>query len=455
MLTMSGGDFIYGISTFERRRGDFPELPVVNMLAEEIPTEPGITLQSRPGLETTGTSMGSSAVKELFQIDGVLNNGLFGVSGTNLYNGSTLVGAIDGTDNTSMAGYEDVLFINSGESIWTYDGTTLASIAFPDSADVSKIVVGASRLIALRKDTGTFYWSSALGTTVDPLSFATAENSPDKLLDMLFIADRLILFGSETVEIWPTADDQDLPFQPLPGATFPVGIREVGASCLFGRSFAWVTNYNEVCVSSPENIVSDPELQTRIAASSSVNLWTFFVDENEFLVVTLDDQTWVYGARSQVWSKFESFGQPNWVCLCYENGFFGTNLNGDLLQWSLEGYEDIGGPISRTFNGWIPLTANPLWLGNIVLRTNPGTTPFLSGDYADPVVELRTSIDGGRNWNEWQQQSLGQQGQYRSKTVWSSMGQFGYPGALAQVRCSDPVPFRISGLSFNEPFGGI
>ena len=448
-------DFVYGISTFERRRGDFPQLPVVNMVGENIPVEPGVTLQSRPGLEETSVSMGDEPVKELFQIDGVLNNGLFGVAGTKLYKNSTEVGTIDGADNVSFSGYEDLLFVNAGKKIWQYDGTTLSSIAFPDGADVSKIAVGASRLIALRKDTGSFYWSGVLGNTIDPLSFATAENSPDKLIDLLFIADRLYLFGSETVEIWPVAADQDLPFQPLPGATFPVGIKDVGCATMFGRSFAWVTNYNEVCFNDPDNIISDPELQVRIAASSFVHTWVFFVDDNEFLAVTLDNETWVYGLRNQLWSTFASYEENNWVCQCYENGFFGTTRNGTLARWMDTGYSDFGGIIQRTFNGWIPLTGEPLWLSNVTLRTNPGTTPVLSGQYSDPVVELRTSQDGGRTWQNWQSQSLGRQGQYRVRTVWSSLGQFGYPGVMVQVRNSDPVPFRVSGLSFNEPFGGI
>ena len=59
------------------------------------------------------------------------------------------------------------------------------------------------------------------------------------------------------------------------------------------------------------------------------------------------------------------------------------------------------------------------------------------------------------NWQPWVPQSLGSQGEYRIKTVWSSLGQFGYPGVLAEVRNSDLSPFRISGLSYNEPFGGV
>lgn len=447
-------NFVYGISTFERRRGDFPQLPVINMVGEDIPVEPGVTLQSRPGLEVSNISMGTEPVRELFQIDGVLNNGLFGVAGNKLYQESTEIGTVDGTGNVSFCGYEDYVFVNAGEKIYRYNGTVFDSVAFPDDADVSKVVVGASRVVALRKDTGTFYWTEPLNINIPALNFATAENLPDRLIDMLFIADRLYLFGSETVEIWPASTDQDLPFQPLPGATFPVGIKAVGCAAQVGRTFAWITNYNEVCMGSPENIISDPELQIRISDSTNVHLWVFFVDDNEFLAVTLDDETWVYGVRNQLWSKFQSYGETNWICQCYENGYFGTTKDGDLVQWS-DDYSDFDGIIQREFSGWTPLTGEPLWLANIILRTNPGTTPFLSGEYANPVVELRTSQDGGRLWQPWQRQNLGVQGNYRAKTIWSSLGQFGYPGVLVQVRNSDPVPFRVSGLSYNEPFGGI
>ena len=447
-------DFVYGISTFERRRGDFPQLPVVNMLGENIPVEPGVTLQSRPGLEETLVTMGNGPVRELFQIDGVLNNGLFGLSGNKLFNGSEEIGTVDGNGNPSFCGYEDFIFVNAGEGIYRYNGTEFGQVLFPDGADVLKITVGASRLIALRKDTGTFYWSEPLGITIPSLNFATAENVPDKLLDVLFIADRLYLFGSETVEIWPAGTDQDLPFQPLPGATFPVGIKATGCATQVDRSFAWISNYNEVCLGTPENIISDPELQVRISKSTKTRLWRFFIDDNEFLAVTLDNESWVFGIRNQLWAQFKSYDKDNWVCTCYENGHFGTTRNGTLAIWSDE-YNDFGGIIQRTFNGWIPLTGEPLWLSNIVLRTNPGTTPFLEGEYSNPFVELRTSQDGGRTWQPWQKQFLGLQGQYRVRTMWSSQGQFGYPGVMVQVRNSDPVPFRVSGLSYNEPFGGI
>lgn len=451
-------DLIYGVNSFERNRGNFPPLPVVNMLAETVPTEPGMTLQSRPGLENSDVSMGPDPVRGLFIADGVLDNGLFGVTGTSLYQGETEVGTITGTGVPSFGGYEDVVFVNAGADIHTYDGATLAAIAFPDGADVCKILVGASRLVAVRADTGKFYWSSPLGTTVGALAFATAENSPDTLKDALFIGDKLILFGAETIEFWPITDDDDLPFAPLIGAVLTVGIKDTGCAAEFDRGFAWVTDFNEVCINDPDNVVSQPELQVKIAASLATRLWTFYVDEYEYLAVTISNsdgsgETWVYGAKSQLWSQFESLSESNWVCQCFDGGYFGTTLDGTLVQWS-DAYTDFDGSLERRFRAWMPLTAEVLKVNNIILRTNPGTTPYIVGDFTDPTVELRTSRDGGFEWQPWKQRTMGDRGRYRRKTFWNSLGQFSYPGVLVELRITDPVPFRVSALVMNERFGG-
>ena len=446
-------DLVYGISSFERQRGNFPSLPVVNMLAETVETESSPALQSRPGMEFTNVVMGSGPVTGLFSADGVLNNKLFGVSASSLYQNNTLIGAIDGNGPISFGGYADKVFVNAGASLWVFNGNSLSVVNFPDKASVSKIVVGASRLIAIKKDTGVFYWSDPLKETIDPLNFATAENSPDSLQDMLFLGDRLILFGKETVEFWPIQENNNTPFAPLVGAVFPVGIKGTGMAALFNRSFAWITNYNEVCVSSPDSVISDPQLQIKIAQSSNPRLWIFYVDEHEYLAVTLDNETWVYGARTKVWSQLATVDKNNWRAQCYSSGYFGLTDSGNLAKWS-DDYSDFGKTLERRFRAWAELTTGTILLNSITLRTNPGTTPYISGNYTDPIVELRTSRDGGKEWQPWRQKTLGRQGAYLKQTVWTSLGQFGYPGLLIELRVNDPVPFRISGLVFNEPLGG-
>lgn len=444
----------FGLSSFERPRGDLPPLPVINMFAEEAPTEAtGVVLQSRPGLSDRGADMGTAPIVALFKADGVLNTQLFGVSGTKLYQGAALVGTLDGAGPFSLAGYEDTLFVTGGESLWTYDGSILSAVAFPDSANVSKVVVGASRLIAIRADTEKFYWSDALTTTVPALSFATAENQPDRLRDALFIDDILVLFGAETVEFWPNTSDPDLPFQPLEGRVFERGIKATGCATKFGSAFAWVTDTNQICISDPDNVITKPGLEALIEATTATRLWTFQLEGTEFLALTIDAGTWVFSARSKMWSEFASNGLGNWTAQCFAGGVFGSAVDGKTLAWGT-GHLDLGGVMERRFRAGMPLNSGGVVANNLILRVNVGQTPYLTGDYAEPSVEVRCSRDAGQTWGAWKPQSLGTQGQYRKKLQWTGLGMFSQPGALFEFRVTAPVPFRVSDVLINEQWGG-
>lgn len=444
----------YGLSSYERAEGDLPELPVINLYAEEAPTESGgVMLQSRKGIADRAANMGAGPVRQLFKRDLVLGSALFGVSGSELYRGATPIGGIDGNGFVSMAGYENFLFVTAGSRIWGYDGTTLAPLAFPDSASVAKVVIGGSRLVGIRKDTGKFYWTAPLDTAIDALSFATAENSPDRLLDALFIDDILLLFGAETVEFWPNTGSADLPFTALEGRVIEKGIKATGCATAIGSTFAWVTNQNQVCLQDENTIISNPGLEAQIKASATCSLFTFLIDGQEFLALRIDGETHVWGLRSKAWSEFQSYGQANWLPQCYAGGVFGSAIDGRTFEWSA-GHEDLGGVLERRFRGGFPLDSGAVNIDNVQLRLNIGQTPFLAGDYAQPQVEMRISRDAGQTWGNWCSTSLGAQGQYRKKVQWRACGVASQPAFLAEFRCADPVPFRVAGTLVNEPYGG-
>lgn len=444
----------YATSAFDRERGSLPFLPVINMFVEASPTETQPVLQSRPGLQNSAITMGSGPIKALYRVDGVLSNALFGISGTSLYSSGTLIGAVDGSGPFSIAGFEDRIFISGGARLWGYNGTALAAIAFPDSANTLKVVTGASRAIVIRKDTGKFYWSDVLSNTVNALSFATAENSPDKLKDMLYLGDRLILFGTETVEFWPATTDSDSPFQPLVGLVFQAGIRDTGCATKIGNTFAWVTDSNQVCLTNPETVISNPGLDAKIAASTAVSLWAFEIDGSEFLALRLDTETWVWHQASRSWTIFESFGETNWLPQCYEAGYFGSSENGRLYTWTSD-HADFGSLLERRMRLWAPITSGSVFVFNLTLRVDTGRTPYLTGDYDTPSIELRLSRDGGVSFNEWKIKSLGARGRHRTKVRFLSLGSYGYPGVMGEIRVTDPVPFRMSGAVVNEPLGSI
>lgn len=445
----------YALSNYDRDRGNLPELPVINMFAEQVPIEARPILQSRPGLALNGTTMGAGPVKRLYQIDGVLDGSLFGISAGHLYKGSTDLGVVNGTGPASLAGFETYLFANQGTSLYSYDGATLATVATPGSFDVTSLCVGASRLIVIDKGTGRAYWTNVLTTTIDALSFNTAENSPDKLKELLFIGDTLHLFGTETVEFWPaSAVNPDLPFQPLVGRTFSVGIRDTGCATPFSTTFAWVTSKNQICIGDPETAISDSGLDEKIAASTNVSLWRFYLDSVEFLACTLDTQTWVFSKKSSQWSLFASYGQTNWVPRCFINNVFGSSIDGSLMAWT-NTYADFDATLERRVRAGLSITDGTVPIFSVSMKTNPGQTPYLTGTYADPSIEIRTSNDGGFRWTNWRRKSLGVNGIYRKLVRWLGLGTFSNPGLLIEIRVTDPVPFRISDLTANENYATI
>lgn len=447
--------FTYGISHFERDRGSFPALPLINLVTEQETSEDLPSLLSRPGLALEGTSIGAGPVTALFQSDGALAGQVFGISGGNAYSGVTNLGAVTGTGHSNITGFAEYVFFNAGGNIHSYNGATYAAVSFPDGASVRAIAVGASRLIAIRNDSGTFYWSNVLSNVVDPLSFATAENLPDKLQDLIYYGDRLILFGSDTVEFWASNDDQDAPFVPTIGMVYSRGIRNTGACTTFNSGFAWVTDLNQVCLNSPENEISNPDLSSKIRDSASVKLWSFTIDGMDFLALRLDTKTFVYNAKTGFWSEFTSYGETNWICQCGTQEIFGSAVNGSFYEWNYSDYSDLGGELERRFRAWAPILEGNIPLDSVHLRSAPGLTPYLTGLLANPHIELRLSKDGGFTWTSWLPRSLGQSGQYRKTVRWNSLGSYAYPGVLLELRVTDAVPFRMSGLFANQPGGNV
>jgi hypothetical protein len=200
-------------------------------------------------------------------------------------------------------------------------------------------------------------------------------------------------------------------------------------------------------------ILSNPGLEEQIKASASVSLFTFLLGGIEFLALRLDTETHVWSWRSKRWSKFSSYGKANFIPQCFAANVFGSSIDGRTLAWG-SGHSDLGGVLTRSFRAGYPLNSGGYSVSNVQLRANVGQTPFLAGQYAEPVVEMRMSRDAGQTWGNWRATALGAQGKYRRKAQWRACGMASHPGFLGEFRCSDPVPFRVSEALVNEPYGG-
>ena len=201
------------------------------------------------------------------------------------------------------------------------------------------------------------------------------------------------------------------------------------------------------------NPLSNSGLEEKIAKSTSCKLFTFQLGGHEMLALRLNEGTWVRSNRTGLWSEFQSYGQVNWLCASHAGGYFGSGVDGRVFIFD-DSYSDLGGVLERRFRAGFPINGGGVHINNVRLRTNVGQTEFLTGDYLNPIVEMRTSRDAGQIWSTWKQRKLGKQGQYQKLVEWRAQGQASQPGWLSEFRVTDPVPFRASGAFVNERYGG-
>lgn len=453
----------YGISAYQRDRGDLPELPVINMLVEKTPTDRSeIVLQSRPGLEENSAA-GSGEVRGIFKKDGVFSSDIFTVTDLTAYRAGVSLGAIVGAGEVSFAAtgddddYDDQIVIATGGTSYFYNGT-LAAIVFPDSANVIKVAYLSGYFIYLKENSQRFYWSTVNnGSLIDGLDFASAENEPDALLDIIVLNDMLVLIGTETTEFWQITGDSDLPFAPITGRVFNKGCKSTGAATTLDNTGGWVSGDNIVYYIGEGGTplrVSDNGIEERIGKSATVRVFTFFWEGHEFLAIRLAQGTWLWDISTRQWCEFESYGKDNWLPGCAASGpIFGSSENGQILQFG-NSHSDLGGVLERRFRAGFPLNGGAIPVNNVRGRFNSGQTPILNGQYSDPLAEIRVSNDAGQTFRNYKSAKMGKQGKYRQRTEWRALGMADEPGFLCEIRCTDPIPFRVSGVAMNEVGGG-
>lgn len=457
-------DLAYGIGAYSRDYGNLPPLTLVNMYVEPARTSHGqVCLQSRPGLIDIATN-GAGPIKAIFSNRGTLSGDDFSVSGSTLYRGTISKGAMAslGSGPISFAGADSELLIAGGGKLYSYNGTNLQAVAFPDSANVTAVTFIGSLFVAVRAGGAKFYWSDPLdGRTWDALGFATAEREPDKLLDIAALNDKIILYGQSTVEVWSHTGAADLPFSRIEGiGSQRKGIKDTGC---------WTEADNTVFHIGSDSVVyrfgetfdrvSDHWLEAKITASASASMFGFQLSGHEFVCVRLDDSTFAFDCATREWCEFQTNG-GQWIARCAAMKdtavYLGHDANGTIM--GLSGWDDLGTEMTREFTAAVELT-EPQSIDNLFLWANTGQSDVLSGQGSDPKVEMATSNDAGNTWTDYDDQSLGNAalggtGQYRTIPEWRRLGMFDFPGMMARFRCSDPVPFRVSAVKVNETIGG-
>lgn len=456
----------WGKNAYKRDNGNLPEIHCVNLYAESAPEAEGVVLLSRKGL-TLHSTVGSGPIKALYSEPNVFGGALFAVSGGSLYRNSTLIGAIVGSGPVSFAaGASNELAICAGASIYRYDGSTLVAVTFPDSANVTAITFHDGLYLAARADSHKWYWSAVLDAdTWAALDFASAESRPDRLRDIKVISDTLFLMGENNIELWSNTGNADAPYSRIEGRIIQKGVLATGCTVELDNSLLTVGHDGMVYrIADVPQRISDHGIEERIAqcvaAGGTVSAFGYIDDGHSFYCLRLSDGagkgTYPYDVSTGQWAEWKSYGRTNFAGRCAASVGLVTYLGDDTAGkiYTFDGWDDNGDEMERLFTAAIPIEGGTLTIDNLTVEANSGWTDLLAGQGSDPVVEMRSSRNAGATFGTWRSASLGAQGRYNVKTQWRRVGTFAFPGALFEIRITDPVPFRVSGVFVNEAGGG-
>jgi hypothetical protein len=470
---------------FSRSFG-FPATRLRNMITEatpmreERPYTPLVGLRevhySRPGL-VGAYKPGVGPIRCLFAAPPALGGRTIAVSGAQAWDltSGTGLGTVGGTDLVRVAVSRTQVVLVASGAAYLMDATTNGAFApmtntvLPPVLDVAYL---GDRFIYALIGSDTFYWSEIDdAATIDGLSFATAEASPDPIVALAVLAGQLVIFGTASVETWQVGTDAAAPFTPAIGQGYQRGCASRDAVAFLDNALFWIGE-NRVVYRTQDvpQRVSSSSIEDKLRQCSDIAACTGFAatfEGHEFYVLNvpgvgtyaydasrIGTQAGAYGdsfSRGE-WGEWTSFGRPRFrgQCALALNGavLVGDDRTNDVWTMEVGVYRDGLDPLVRTASAFIKVEEGTPRCDNLVLHCVTGVGTAVDPGSA-PVTEMRYSDDQGRTFGPWRPASSGAMGRYSQRVTWRRLGQMRAPGRLVEVRVGDPVNAAFSHLELN------
>lgn len=417
----------------------------INMYAE--PTQDGIKSQ--------GALLSAKAVNTLYDANKeamcrgfkMLSNGIaYAIYGNELYkldDGFEVVPDvfIEGTNQIVIAENSRYAAFVSDNIVYTLDiiSNTWAQYGEQLLYAADDVTTLSQRFIFNRRGTGQIFWSDTLSTNIDPLSFATAEASPDDVTALKSHQKQLWIFGELTTEVWYPTGDKDLPFAPIQGVGIDAGCLLPQTIRKFGESLIWVANTengtNQVVMTQGYQLqrISNHALEKALNSydTKHANAYVYQDEGHNFYVLNLPEanKTWVFDSATSLWHERAIFKDDKFQThpAKYHVLWKGKHVFAHADQALLMGLTNSGvdkiGDESLTQvreRATHALSRTPHMIRHnrltLIAQQAVGTHEL------NPQVMLSWSDDDGVTWSDSRWRGLGKRGQYQYRTFWTRLG---------------------------------
>lgn len=429
---------------------------LVNAYATQAPAgaRGPVVVRTAPGIAAFATP-GSGPGRGLHVFNGVL----YAVSGSGLYRitpagSAVLIGTVPGTEPVFMANDGASLVLSSGGAGYIASATSVDAITDTDFRQCGACAFLDSYIVFVERESGRFFSSNLLDAdSYDSLNFATAEAFPDRLVTLAVDHRQLVLFGTDTTELWYNAGGSGFPFERSPN-----GVIELGAAAEFGvarldNSVLWLANdrtMRRLSGLTPQK-VSQFGVEKALRGYARVDdcrAFAYSVDGQLCAVFTFPSAgaTWVYNASTGEWFERETYGYSGWTACdaaaCYGKTFVQHADTGAVGVLDASVSTEWGGTLRPEWTYQPIYNAGArVYQSALTMEVQAGVG-LSSGQGSDPRITLEASNDGGKTWLRAPTRSIGAQGKYLTRVRWDRLGQA--RNRVYRAFLSDPVPLTIS-----------
>jgi hypothetical protein len=354
----------------------------------------------------------------------------------------TDIGDVGTGGRVSMAYGFDNLAINSGVSLYLYDGTTLAQVTDPDLLDVLDVIWIDGYFMTTD---GEFIVVTELNDPfqVDPLKYGSSEVDPDPIKALVKLRNEVYALNRHTIEVFDNVGGAGFPFQRIDGAQIQKGTVGTHTCCEYMETVAFMGGgMNEsisvyIGANGSAQKIATREVESILAKYTEAQLSLTFMQErtdrgHEFLEIHLPDETLVYDRAAS-----EALQQPVWFILSSASIGTGQYLATDAV-WCYDRW-NVGKVNSADF-GYLDRTIATHWgevvgweFGTIILYgegmsaiINELELVALTGRVQvgkDPTVWTSYSLDG-LSYSVEKPIKAGKIGQTDKRLVWYQQGMF-------------------------------
>jgi hypothetical protein len=452
-----------------------PDILCENVFTERSRTMPDGQLQLVKRFGSLALPAWVSNARGYAQADGFASGAIIVVVGSDIktYNPvtsavGTITGSIAGSDRVVIAFTETQIGILGGGVFHVGSATSIAAVtdvdfaalladhdqtAFADLMSIEQrfILIYGSR----------FCFTDVLdGGSTTALSYYTAEYAPDGLVACELSGERAMFLGGQTIEPWEATGTSTDPYRRSLGQIIPVGCRARDSVRVLDGALYWVDQNSQVRRTGSAIIpdtLSGQDITRSIGEAAASDIMSFVMEfeGHAMYAVRTPERCSLFDANYGEWVRFLTLESDTWrygyalrvggrLYLGDANGTGFAVAGPDYKSDHMPDADTMGTEIVKKISGYI-LTERERPMGKLRWEGSKGSG-ILTGQGSEPVIQLRRSLKGPKQFSNWRSRQTGAQGEYHRKVEWQQNGIIYPPGCTVEVTSSDPVDCITTGL---------